>query len=368
MVRRFSQQSLFYKNTFYLSVPILFAVFLSIMNNLIKKNQSLKPYNTFGIEVTAKLFSSIDSIDTLQKVLEKNKKENRLVLGGGSNMLFTKNQDKLVLYNQIKGVEIKPINETESLVIAGGGVIWHDLVLFCIENNLAGLENLSLIPGSVGASPIQNIGAYGVEIKDTFEWLDAFHFPTGETHRFDKKDCAFGYRESVFKTKYKGEYFIEKVAYRLSKKAELNTSYGAINQYLEQQNIQSPTIKDVSNAVIAIRKSKLPDPKEIGNSGSFFKNPIVKNETVEKLKKQYPNLSYYPLDQNYSKIAAGWLIDNAGWKGKTFNNYGVHKKQALVLVNYGGATGQNIYDLSTKIIQSIKEKYNIELEREVNVF
>jgi UDP-N-acetylmuramate dehydrogenase len=338
--------------------------------NPIQNNHSLISYNTFGIEAKAKYFTAFESVLHLEEVRKTSqfKKEQKLILGGGSNVLFTQNQDALVLLNQIKGIEVLSEDKDSYLIAVGGGENWHEFVLFCIENDYAGIENMSLIPGSVGASPMQNIGAYGTEIKDVFDSLEAFHIGTGEVHKFDKNDCSFGYRESVFKNKYKGEYIITKVVYRLQKKASLNTSYGAINQELENNKITNPTIKDVSNAVIAIRQSKLPDPKEIGNSGSFFKNPIVSNSVVEKVKKEYPNLSTYPVDDLFSKVAAGWLIDQAGWKGKTIENkYGVHKKQALVLVNYGGATGSEIYDLSSDIIASVKEKYGIELEREVNI-
>lgn len=338
--------------------------------NPIQSNSSLLPYNTFGINVKAKYFTPFESTLHLTEIREtpQFKKEKNLILGGGSNVLFTKDQDAFVLLNQIKGIEVLTEDKHSYLIAVGGGENWHEFVLFCIENNYAGIENMSLIPGSVGASPMQNIGAYGTEIKDVFEYLEAFHLKTGETHKFDKNDCRFGYRESVFKNKFKGEYIITKVVYRLKKKASINSSYGAINQHLEKAEVSNPTIKDISNAVIAIRQSKLPDPKKIGNSGSFFKNPIVSNSLIEKVKKEYPNLSTYPVDETSSKVAAGWLIDQAGWKGKTLNNkYGVHKNQALVLVNYGGATGNEIYDLSTEIITSVKEKYGIELEREVNI-
>ncbi len=335
----------------------------------ILKNHSLLNYNTFGIDVTAKYLALVNSLESLNLLLSNNlySNEEKLILGGGSNVLFTQDQNSLVLLNQIKGIKVESEDAKSWIISAGGGENWHDFVLFCIKNNYAGVENMSLIPGSVGASPIQNIGAYGTEIKDVFEWLDAYHIPTGEVHRFLHSDCNFGYRDSVFKNKVKGEYFIIKVAYRLQKTATLTTSYGAINKALEEMNISIPTLKNVSDAVISIRQSKLPDPKQIGNSGSFFKNPIIANQNLQKIKENYPQLSTYPVNENESKVAAGWLIDQAGWKGKTINNYGVHKNQALVLVNYGGATGKEIYDLSSEIIQSVKEKYGIELEREVNV-
>ncbi len=349
-------------------MPFILTTFEYMLEPIVE-NQSLKPYNTFGIDVPAKFFTHVKKTEQLQELMEwkRFRDENKLILGGGSNVLFTQKQNALVILNEIKGINIENEDENSWLISAGSGENWHEFVLFCINNNYGGLENLSLIPGSVGAGPMQNIGAYGVEIKDYFEWLDALHLATGEIHRFYNKDCHFGYRESIFKNKHKGEYIILKVAYRLPKKHKLNTGYGAIQQELERLQIDNPTIKDVSNAVIKIRQSKLPDPNKIGNSGSFFKNPIVSNQKVEELKSKFPNLAYYPIDDKHSKIAAGWLIDQDGWKGKTFGNYGVHKNQALVLVNYGGAEGKQILELSTKIIDSVKQKFGITLEREVNI-
>ena len=317
-----------------------------------------------------KFFTSFHSIDDLQelRLTPEYQKEQKLILGGWSNILLTQDQNAFALLNQIKGIAIEEEDAKSYVITGGGGENWHDFVLHCIQKGYAGIENMSLIPGSVGASPMQNIGAYGTEIKDVFEWLEAFHIETGEVHKFYKNDCDFGYRESVFKNKHQGEYIITKVAYRLQKEPTINTSYGAINQQLESMEINNPTIKDVSDAVIAIRQSKLPDPNEIGNSGSFFKNPIINNQIVELLKANHPNIPIYPVDSAHSKVAAGWLIDQAGWKGKTIDKrYGVHKKQALVLVNYGGATGKEIYNLSEEIIQSIQAKFNITLEREVNI-
>jgi UDP-N-acetylmuramate dehydrogenase len=245
--------------------------------------------------------------------------------------------------------------------------VWHDFVLYSIDENLGGIENLSLIPGSVGASPMQNIGAYGVEIKDVFHELEAYHIETGEVHTFDNESCQFGYRESVFKRRLKNQYIILNVTFRLSKTPSINTSYGAINDELHAMGVVNPTIKDVSNAVIRIRQSKLPNPAEIGNAGSFFKNPVVANTHVDKLKERHPNMPVYPIDENSSKIPAGWLIEQDGWKGKRFDKYGVHAKQALVLVNYGGASGTDILNLSEQIIQSIEKNFGIKLEREVNI-
>jgi UDP-N-acetylmuramate dehydrogenase len=337
--------------------------------SIIRQNISLKNYNTFGIDVSAKLFGQFTNVEELQNIItDKNYiKEHLLILGGGSNILFTKNLDGIALHNQITGINIVEEDDNSALIVGGSGVVWHDFVLHAINANLGGLENMSLIPGSLGASPMQNIGAYGVEVKDRFEWLEAYHIKSGEIHRFNNDACEFGYRESIFKRKNKGQYIITKVAFRLTKKHELNTSYGAIEQELETLNITEPTIKNVSNAVIKIRESKLPDPKKIGNSGSFFKNPIVDNASFEDIKAKFPKIVSYPAGNGKMKIAAGWLIDQAGWKGRTMGNYGVHKNQALVLVNYGGSSGSDIYKLSEEIIQSIKDTYGIELEREVNI-
>jgi UDP-N-acetylmuramate dehydrogenase len=337
---------------------------------MIKSDVSLKAHNTFGISASAKFFSEASNEDQVRAIIQTNEfsANENLILGGGSNLLFTKNFDGIVLKNNIEGIEV--IRETEDAVYvkAGGGVGWHDFVLYCINKGWSGLENLSLIPGSVGASPMQNIGAYGVEIKDIFEELEAINLKTGEIIYFTNSDCAFSYRESVFKKSLKGQYLISRVTYKLSKKTKFNTSYGAINQQLEAMNITDLSAKSISDAVVAIRQSKLPDPKEIGNSGSFFKNPIVSNEQFTTLKSNFPEAVGYPSGDQNTKLAAGWMIDQAGWKGKTINNYGVHKNQALVLVNYGGATGEEIYNLSEEIMQSIKEKFNVALEREVNIY
>ena len=249
----------------------------------------------------------------------------------------------------------------------GAGENWHEFVLHAIENQWAGIENLSLIPGNVGASPMQNIGAYGVEIKDVFHSLRAYHLPTGEVHTFKHSDCEFGYRESVFKRKYKGQYVILSVTYRLLKKPNLSLDYGAIKAELERMKVATPDISSVSQAVINIRQSKLPDPKVIGNAGSFFKNPVIDKSEFEELKMKYPDMASYPVSEEQVKVAAGWLIDKAGWKGRRFDKYGVHERQALVLVNYGGAVGMDIYNLSEEIMEDIYEKFGIHLEREVNV-
>lgn len=332
----------------------------------IQQNISLKSYNTFGIDVITDSFVEVYNVDELKDVIDCHK-EDILVLGGGSNILFTKPYSGLVIKNSIKGIVNLSENDDEVLLKVGGGEVWHDFVMFCVNKNWAGIENLSLIPGTVGASPMQNIGAYGVEVKDVIKEVEALNIITGEIEVFSNEECRFSYRTSVFKTIFKDKYVITAVVFRLSKRGKINSSYGAIEDELKSMGVLKPTIKDISNAVINIRSSKLPDPKEIGNSGSFFKNPVVslmkKNELLEK----YPSMPYYPQNDGSFKVAAGWLIETCGWKGKRIDDYGVHEKQALVLVNYGQATGNNIYQLSQQIIESVKSKFGIELEREVNI-
>ncbi|MDG1334033.1 MAG: UDP-N-acetylmuramate dehydrogenase [Crocinitomicaceae bacterium] len=334
---------------------------------MIQENFNLRPYNTFGIEVFAKRFSAFSSIAELKELLTQRNDDPLLFLGGGSNVLFTKDFDGLVLRNELNGIEVIDENDTHVIIKSGAGEVWHDLVLFCVENNYGGIENLSLIPGSVGASPMQNIGAYGAEIKDVFVSLEAFHIESGEIHSFDKEACEFGYRESVFKRRLKDQYVITSVTYKLTKQHVINSSYGAIEAELEKMEVIDPTIKDISDAVIAIRSSKLPNPAEIGNAGSFFKNPVVDPLILESIQRNYDKVPNYPAPNGKVKLAAGWLIDQAGWKGKTFETYGVHKMQALVLVNYSDAKGAQIFDLSTQIIADIKDKFGVELEREVNI-
>ncbi|KAA1246734.1 UDP-N-acetylmuramate dehydrogenase [Aquimarina sp. RZ0] len=334
----------------------------------IEYNKSLKKYNTFGIDAVASEFLTITSERELIDVLSIRPKKNIFVISGGSNMLLTRNVDALVLHIAIKGISIKKLSEDFVLVSACAGENWHDFVQFCIKNNHGGLENLSLIPGYVGSAPIQNIGAYGAELKDNFVSCEAIHIQTGEKHTFLNDDCNFEYRNSVFKSKLKGEYIITKVAFRLTTKTHtLNTSYGAIENALMQNNITHPTIKDVSEAVIKIRKSKLPDPLEIGNSGSFFKNPVISTTDFSKLQETYPNAPFYQIDRDNTKVPAGWLIEQCGFKGKRWGDAGVHVKQALVLVNYGEATGQELLKLSKKIQNSVFQKFNINLETEVNI-
>jgi UDP-N-acetylmuramate dehydrogenase len=343
-----------------------------LYNHLLMKlhsDFSLKPYNTFGIDVKAQLYARFDSVQELQELLQlpELKQSDKLILGGGSNLLFTKDFDGVVLHNNIKGIEILSENNEYAYVKAGSGEVWHEFVLFALKHNLAGVENLSLIPGTVGAAPLQNIGAYGVELKDVFYELEAVEWETGKLHTFNNEDCRFGYRESVFKNELKGRFIVTSVTFRLNKVHALNTSYGAISSTLQELSIEKPTIQDVSAAVCYIRQSKLPDPKEIGNAGSFFKNPEIPILLFDNLKKQYPNMPAYPVSETMVKVPAGWLIEQCGWKGKVIDNYGVHKNQALVLVNYGGAAGNNIKQLAYDIIQSVKDKFGISLHPEVNI-
>lgn len=335
----------------------------------IKENISLKPFNTFGIEASGTYFTEINSIEDFLGLIDTDvyKNNSRLIIGGGSNILFTKNFNGLVIKNNLKGIEL--INETndEVIVKAAAGENWHEFVQWCIKNNFCGLENLSLIPGCVGASPMQNIGAYGVEIKDVFYELEAFNTVTGEKKVFKKNDCEFGYRESVFKTKYKNQFLIASVSFKLSKHQNINTSYGAINSELEALGITKPTVKDVSNAVIAIRQSKLPDPKVTGNAGSFFKNPEISKEKHKSLKENFEGLVSYPLANGNYKLAAGWLIEQCGLKGVEKNGAAVHSKQALVLINKDNCTGNAVFELSDYVLQKVFDKFGVTLEREVNI-
>lgn len=335
---------------------------------IVQKDVQLKSYNTFGIEATAKYFVEVSSIEQLKEILQNPDYQSteRLILGGGSNMLLTKDFDGLVIKMSIKGMEVVKETEENIWIKAGAGVVWHDLVMHCVAQNYAGIENLSLIPGTVGAAPMQNIGAYGIEIKEVFEELEALEIETGEIRTFDKVTCNFGYRESIFKHEAKGKYIILNVTFKLSKKPTFHVEYGAIKDTLAEMGISEMSIKAISDAVIHIRQSKLPNPAEIGNAGSFFKNPEIPNTQFETLKAQFPTIPSYPVNETTTKVPAGWLIEQAGWKGQRFGNVGVHAKQALVLVNYGGGKGKEIKDLSQKIQASVKEKFGIQLSAEVN--
>ena len=336
---------------------------------IIRENFPLKDHNTFSISAKAKYFTEIETTEQLKEIFssEQFKNEHKLILGGGSNLLFTKDFDGLVIKNNLKGIEKIYENNDYALLKVGAGENWHEFVLSSIKENLSGIENLSLIPGTVGAAPMQNIGAYGVEIKDVFYSLEAFDIATGEIKEFLKDECNFGYRESIFKKELKGKYIIVSVTFKLSKNHKINISYGAIKDTLTEMNIANPTIKDVSDAVSYIRSTKLPDPKVIGNAGSFFKNPEIDQNHFQVLKEKYPDIVSYPIDENKVKIPAGWLIEKAGWKGKTFENYGVHKNQALVLVNYGEAKGEQINNLADQIQTSIFNDFGIKLDKEVNI-
>ena len=333
------------------------------------ENYPLIKLNTFGIDVKAKYFTSINTVNELIEIKksEKFKDHELLILGGGSNILFTKDFNGLVILNNIKGKEIVDQNDDSIILKIGAGENWHELVMYCVDNGWGGIENLSLIPGNTGTAPMQNIGAYGVEIKETFVELEALEISSGKIVKFSNSECEFGYRESVFKNKMKNKYIILNITLELNKNPILNINYGDIKAILETKKIETPKIKDVSNAIISIRQRKLPDPKKIGNSGSFFKNPIIDINLLKLIEEKYPNVVSYKINENEFKIAAGWIIEKAGWKGKKFNNFGVHENQALVLVNYGLANGKEIFNLSEKIILDIKEKFGITLEREVNI-
>jgi len=341
----------------------------------IQKDFSLRKYNTFGVQAFAKYFATFFSGQELKECLTENRnKLPKMILGGGSNILFTKDFDGLVLQNEIPGIDIIFEDEEFVHIRVGAGVKWHHFVLFCVNRNLGGVENLSLIPGKAGASPMQNIGAYGVEIKDVFYQLEALHLKELVKQKFSASDCKFGYRESVFKNKYKDQFAILNVTYRLRKNPVFNISYAAIESELEKMKIQQLTVKAVSDAIIRIRTSKLPDPAIIGNAGSFFKNPLITKEKLLKIQSQQlfkndfgGHIPFYKTDEDNLKIPAGWLIEQCGWKGFRKGDAGCYEKQALVLVNYGNATGGDIYNLSEEIKISVKEKFDIELEREVNI-
>ncbi len=339
------------------------------MSITIQENISLKLYNTFGIDVQAKNFATFQSVEQLQELLQLKLKtlNSKLILGGGSNILFTKNVEGLVLKNEIKGIEIIKEDEHYVYVKVGAGENWHQFVLYSLQHNLAGVENLSLIPGNVGASPMQNIGAYGVEVKDVFYDLEAVDIEGRRVHTFSLNDCGFGYRESVFKKKLKNQFVITAVCFRLHKQPVYNTSYGAINKELETMGVKELSIQAISQAVINIRSSRLPDWKLIGNAGSFFKNPVIAESKFQNLKKTFPAIVAFPASIGFTKLAAGWLIEECGWKGFRKDDVGCYEKQALVLVNYGNARGEEVYTLSEKIIHSVKEKFDVLLEREVNV-
>lgn len=334
----------------------------------IQENISLKTHNTFGIDVKARYFVEITGLVQLQKVLELKAYPKKFIISGGSNMLLTKDIDALVMHINLKGISIVEENEDQVEIKVMAGENWHDLVTWSLDKGYGGLENLSLIPGNTGTAPIQNIGAYGVELKDVFVSCTAMEIKTGELVSFDNEACKLGYRDSVFKNEAKGQYIITSVHLKLTKKDHiLHTGYGAIEAELKKNGIVYPTIKDVSNAVIAIRQSKLPDPAVLGNSGSFFKNPVIPKKAFEKFIKKNPEAPHYKVDEEAFKIPAGWLIEQCGYKGKRFGDAGVHEKQALVLVNYGGATGEDILRLAQLVQKEVAQKFNIKIQPEVNI-
>lgn len=334
------------------------------------QNYPLQDVTTFHAKVFAKQYTVFSSIDFLKQILFSPEVKGKpfIILGGGSNVLFTGDYNGIIIRNAIEGITTVKEDNDAIYVKANAGEKWHDVVLYCVNRNYGGVENLSLIPGTVGAGPIQNIGAYGVELKDVLVELEAMNIHTLEIRTFTNAECKFGYRDSIFKREEKGNYIILSVTLRLNKNPKVNVSYGTLSKELENMGIANPTIKDVSNAVIRIRSSKLPDPDKLGNAGSFFKNPVITNVQFKKIKAEHPNVVSFPAADGYTKLAAGWLIEQSGWKGKRIGDAGVHKDQALVLVNYGNATGKEIYDLSTQVINSVKEKFGVELEREVNIF
>jgi UDP-N-acetylmuramate dehydrogenase len=336
----------------------------------IQKNISIKKYNTFGIDVKAEKFVKINSLEELLDFLNQRSKQDKqlFLLGGGSNMLLTKDIKSTVLHLNIKGIKILKENKYTIYIEVNAGENWHDFVQWSLKNDFGGIENLSLIPGNVGTCPIQNIGAYGVEVKDTIYQVKAIEISTGKTTIFKNSECEFGYRNSIFKNKVKGEYIITSVVFKLTKtKHQLKYNYGAIQAELAKKNIKKPTIQNISESIIFIRNAKLPNPKELGNSGSFFKNPVVDSLVFFKVQKSYPEMPFYLVENKY-KIPAGWLIEKAGFKGKRFGDAGVHKNQALVLVNYGNASGKDILKLAKKIQKTIKKQFDINLEMEVNIF
>ncbi len=337
-----------------------------------QENFSLKAYNTFGVEARAKYFVEITTIEELKEGISFSRSQNPklpiLFLGGGSNILFTKDFDGLAIKLNLQGISEEIINKNEVLITAKAGENWHNFVIYCLNKNYGGLENLSLIPGNVGTSPMQNIGAYGTEIKDIFVNCKVLDLENFEIKEFNLEECRFGYRDSIFKQEGKGKYVILEVTFKLTTKDHvIKTEYGAIKSELENSGVKEPSIQDISNAVIHIRQSKLPDPKEVGNAGSFFKNPTISLAQFEELKQKFENIPGYP-NGNFVKVPAGWLIEQSGWKGKQIGNVASHKLQALVIINAtGNATGKEIFDFSTEIINTIKDKFGIELEREVNI-
>jgi UDP-N-acetylmuramate dehydrogenase len=336
---------------------------------LLLQNYSLKNLNTFGVDVKAKLFAEVFSEDELVELIndKKNKTERKFILGGGSNVLFTKDFDGLIIKVSISGINVIEENNESVLIEAGAGVIWDDLVKFCVERNYGGIENLTLIPGTVGAAPIQNIGAYGQELADTLASLSGIFFKSGERKTFSKSECRFAYRSSIFKEEFKNEFIISSVRLKLSKSSKTNTSYKGLSDYLSKKGITNPTIKDVSTAVAENRRSKLPDPAKIGNAGSFFKNPILNENSFRSLKAEYPDIVSFSSDSGQIKISAGWLIEKCGWKGKRAGDVGTSPDHALIICNFGNSTGAEILEFAMRIKEEVANKFGIKLEEEVNI-
>ncbi len=334
----------------------------------VKEHFDLSNFNTMGLSATARYFASVDSLTDIQQLFSDARFKDLPVfmLGGGSNVLFVEDFEGLIIHLAISGKKVMDEDEDAISLKVGAGENWHTLVQYCVERGWGGIENLALIPGSVGAAPIQNIGAYGVELQEVFKSLEAYEIETGKIRTFNNVQCEFGYRDSVFKKELKGKYIIISVTLSLQKKPVVNVTYRALSDALRAKGIQNPAIKEVNKTVIEIRRSKLPDPSEIGNTGSFFKNPVISKAKFEQLKEVHPDIPSYPIG-NKVKIPAAWLIDQCGWKGKRFGDAGVHKKQALVIVNYGNATGDEIWNLAQKIRASVQEKFGVSLTPEVNV-
>lgn len=338
------------------------------MEEKIQHDISLKHHNTFQIDVKAKSFATFDSFQDLESLLRSKEAEDGvLLLGGGSNILFTREPEKLVLKNMIQGLRVVEENESEVLLKAGAGVIWDDLVRFCVERNWGGVENLVAIPGTCGAAPIQNIGAYGVELKDTLHSLEAVHLEERKVRKFDADECGLGYRDSLFKGRYKNEYAILNITLRLKKRPVFHLDYGSVKEELNALGVKTIRTADIARAIRNIRNRKIPDPKILGNAGSFFKNPVVTGDIHARLKEAHATLVSFPQEDGTFKIAAGWLLEKAGWKGRRESGAGCHDKQALILVNYGTATGKEILSFSEGIIQDVETKFGIRLEREVNI-
>ncbi|MEL7834939.1 UDP-N-acetylmuramate dehydrogenase [Fodinibius sp. Rm-B-1B1-1] len=337
--------------------------------SLVRNDVDLAPYNTLGISARARYFASVGTEKQLKEILRHPKTDGLkiMVLGGGSNVLFADDFDGLVLHVEIEGREVIEETDEHIWLKVGAGENWHETVRYCVEKGWGGIENLSLIPGTVGAAPIQNIGAYGVELQDVFEWLEAVDIEGREVRRYEKEHCEFGYRDSIFKGELKGIVIVTTVVLKLSKKPELNTSYGAIQSEIERRKISNPTIRDISDIVIDIRNSKLPNPEILGNAGSFFKNPVVSDEVYQQIKEEYSQAPGYDMGNQKMKVPAGWLIEEAGWKGEVVGNAGTYKQQALVIVNHGGATGREILELADRIKKAVEEKFGILLIPEVNI-